>query len=164
MRIRRQLFFSSLFILSCHILQAQANYTGKWTLATKEHVIGPEYANALPDTIIVTQSKDSLILVTVFIDIDQQITRGRLSIALNGNFSSHTGKTSMRKYTSSLSWGPDKKTLTITTVISMPENDKETDFTRVERWDITDGKLQVYKKSIETTSDSWEVKGVYNKL
>jgi hypothetical protein len=164
MTIKRKLFFLCFFLLSNLSLLAQSNYSGRWTNATKEHIIGPEYANALPDTMIVTQSKDSLILVVVFVDNDQQITRSSQSIALNGKASSNTGKTSKRTYTRSLIWGADKKTLTITTVISMPENDKETDFTRVETWVITDGKLQVYKKSIETSSESWEVKGVYEKL
>jgi hypothetical protein len=73
-------------------------------------------------------------------------------------------KVSKRKYVRSLKWSTDNKTLTITTVFYVPENDNEVDLTRIETWNLdANGRLIINLKSVETTHESWEIKGIYEK-
>jgi len=130
----------------------QSNFSGVWVLKTKEHVNGPQYSNALTEEITVKQSADS-------------ITVGKRTIAMNGKTSSIVDKESNRKSIKSVAWSADKKTATFTTAIYAVGNENEVELTRVDTWTLSpDGKqLNIQRKSIETKSENWEVKGVYEK-
>jgi PAB1-binding protein PBP1 len=130
----------------------QSNFSGVWVLKTKEHVNGPQYSNALAEEITVKQSADS-------------ITVGKRSVAMNGKTSSVVDKESNRKSVKSVAWSTDKKTATFTTAIYAVGNENEVELTRVDTWTLSpDGKqLLLQRKSIETKSENWEVKGVYEK-
>jgi PAB1-binding protein PBP1 len=130
----------------------QSNFSGVWVLKTKEHVNGPQYSNALTEEITVKQSADS-------------ITVGKRTIAMNGKTSSIVDKESNRKSVKSITWSADKKTATFTTAIYAVGNENEVELTRVDTWTLSpDGKqLNIQRKSIETKSENWEVKGVYEK-
>lgn len=88
---------------------------------------------------------------------------GQTGVALNG--SPTTGHTGDRKFTKTVSWSGDKKTVTFTTAIYSVGSDSEVELTRVDTWELSpDGKqLFVNRKSIETKSENWEAKAVYEK-
>ncbi|MBO9204381.1 MULTISPECIES: hypothetical protein [Niastella] len=144
-------------------LLAQTDFSGKWQLKEKQHILGPEYANAVAKLLSVDQRSDSLIIESSSVGENGQDVVTRSAIALNGKQSINTSAASNRKLIRSLQWSNDKKTLTITTAFYMPGNDSEVDFTRVEVWTLENGQLKVDKKSIETRSETWEVKAVFEK-
>lgn len=143
----------------------QNNLSGTWSLQNKEHIEGPEYGNALPLQMTFQQKTDSLIVESVFINGEGQEVKSRQGLALDGKTSTNTSTVSKRKYVRSLKWAADKKSLTITTVFYVEDNPNEVDFTRVEvLTPSADGtQLNIDKKSIETRSETWQVKGVYAK-
>ena len=166
MKARFTLIVAIITFMSAATYSQQTNFSGTWVIKEKQHVTGPEYINAMAKQIKVEQAKDSLIIETVTDGGEGKDVTSRQSYALNGKPSFATSATSKRKYTKTLAWSPDKKVLTITTIFSMPENEEETDLTRVETWTLSaDGKhLNVDKKSIETRSETWEVKGAFEKV
>ncbi len=156
----------TIIIFSSVIVHGQnADTFGTCVLATKEYLVGPKYGNAMPDKISFQQKKDSITLESTFPDADGKQTVTHQAIASNGSISTGRSVASKRKYQSSLKWSPDKKDLFITTIFYIPEDDNKIDFTRTETWSFSaDGKqLTVDKKSTEARSESWEVKGIYNK-
>lgn len=144
---------------------AQNNVSGTWTLQSKQHVLGPEYANALAKQIIINQQTDSLIIETISVGAEGQELSNKQVVALDGKPLTTTSATSGRKLVRSLKWNTDKKGLVLTTVFYVAGNPNEVDFTRVETWSLSpDGKqLNIQKRSVETRSETWEVKGVYEK-
>lgn len=144
---------------------AQNNVSGTWTLQSKQHVLGPQYANALPKQINISQQADSLIIETINIGGNGQDVSSRQAVAMDGKPATTTGATSKRKLVKSLKWNADKKGLVLTIVFYVPDNPSEVDFTRVETWSLSpDGKqLNIQKRSVETRSETWEVKGMYER-
>lgn len=141
----------------------QTDFSGTWILVSKQHVSGPEYDNALARQIKVEQSKDSLILeITSLGPVGNDIRR-RASYPMNRQHFVYSGQPANRKFDRSLNWSADKKIIMMTTIFYRPENYEEIDFTRIEEWSISDGKLNVQKRSIETRSDNWEVRGFFEK-
>ena len=150
-----------LIVLSCMVFAgatsfAQTNFSGTWTLSSKEHIDGPQYANALTESYTLTQRADSLILVT---------PNGRSAYAMNGGLATVTSAASNRKSVRSLVWSADKKSVTLTNAIYAEGDPNTLELTRVQTWTLSDdGKnLNVDLKSIETKSENWSVKGVYAK-
>lgn len=139
-------------ILLSATLFGQSNFSGVWVLKTKEHINGPQYANALAEELTVNQSADSFAV-------------GKRTVAMNGKTSSVVDKESNRKSVKSVAWSADKKTATFTTAIYAVGNENEVELTRVDAWTLSpDGKqLTIQRKSIETKSENWEVKGIYEK-
>jgi hypothetical protein len=144
---------------------AQNDVSGTWTLQSKQHIVGPEYGNALPKQITVHQQADSLIIESINIGENGEDVSNRQAIAMDGKPLTTTSLTSKRKYVKSLKWNTDKKGLVLTTVFYLPDNPNEVDFTRVETWSLSpDGRLlNIDKRSVETRSETWQVKGVYEK-
>lgn len=142
---------------------AQTDFSGNWGLKEKAHVEGPEYANALPSVLKVQQRADSLVIESTSIGADSKDVITRQAVPINGKQSSITSSNSKRKLVRSLAWSVDKKSLTLTTVFYVPENDNEVDFTRVEIWSLVNGQLEVKKRSVETRSETWAVNGVFVK-
>ena len=144
---------------------AQTNVSGTWALQNKQHVLGPEYANALAKQITINQQADSLIIETISTGNEGQDVSSRQAVAMNGKAVTTTSATSKRKLVKSLKWNTDKKGLVLTTVFYVADNPSEVDFTRVETWSLSpDGKqLNIDKRSVETRSETWQVKGVYGK-
>lgn len=147
-----RLSFLFMAVFSSAVLFGQTNYSGTWVLKSKEHINGPEYQNALQEEMTVRQTKDS-------------ISTGKSSVALNGKPTTTISKESNRKLVKSVGWSSDKKVATFTTAIYAEGNEKDVELTRVDSWTLSpDGKqLTVLRKSIETKSENWEVKGVYEK-
>jgi dipeptidyl aminopeptidase/acylaminoacyl peptidase len=143
---------------------AQTNFIGTWDIKEKQMVTGPQYANALPKQIKVSQTADSLFIESTSIGNGGQDYISRQSFAMNGKESERTNTSSKRKYVSGLQWSPDKSTLIFTTVFYVPENENTVDFTRIETWTLAaNGQLNIDKKSIETRSETWEIKGIFEK-
>lgn len=144
---------------------AQTNLAGTWALQNKEHIMGPEYGNALATQITLQQQTDSLIIETISVGAEGAEVKSRQAVSTDGKPSTTSSTTTHRKYVRSMKWTPDKKGIVLTTVFYMPDNPNEVDFTRVETWTVSpDGKeLNIDKKSIETRSETWQVKGVYAK-
>lgn len=130
-------------------LFAQTNFTGNWKLKEKQHISGPEYGNAVSETLTIKQTADSL-------------STGKRALAMKGSKLVYTGEEN-RKMVRSLSWAADKKTLKISTVIYMPGNDTEIDLTREDTYSMAGSELVLQRKSIESNSESWETKGIYIK-
>ena len=84
---------------------------------------------------------------------------------MNGKPSSAMDTESNRKIVKSIAWSADKKTATFTTAIYVPGNENEVELTRIDVWTLSpDGKqLTIQRKSVETKSENWEVKGSYEK-
>jgi len=141
------------------------DFSGNWVQQSKQHVSGPEYTNAIQKKMTINQRPDSILIISVNTGADGQDITGRQAICTNGKPFIISNKASRRKYSISTAWSADKKTLTIITIFSMSDNENETDFTRVETWILSaDGKqLNVDKKSIETRSETWEVKAMFTK-
>lgn len=134
--------------------KAQTNFSGTWKLKETEYVTGPHYSNAMAEQLKVTQKADSLIL---------ESGTSRSAIAFNGDPTISTSASTKRKSTRSLAWSADKKSLVMTTAISLPDNPNEVDLTRVDTWTMEKGTLTINRKSIETRSETWEAKGTYIK-
>jgi len=130
----------------------QTDFSGVWVLKTKDYISGPKYGNALSEEITVKQTADS-------------ITTGKRTVSMNGKTSSTIDKDMNRKLVKSVAWSADKKTATFTTVFYAVGNENEVELTRVDTWTLSpDGKqLSIQRKSIETKSENWEAKGVYEK-
>ncbi len=143
----------------------QTNFSGTWTLQHKQLITGPQYANALPKQLTMRQETDSLIIESVSIGAGGNDATNRQAIALNGQSTTTTNATTNRKLTRSLKWTNDKKAMVLTTVFYRPDNPTEIDFSREETWNLSpDGKqLNIDKRSVETRSETWQVKGTYNK-
>jgi hypothetical protein len=148
---------SKLTVLSIALLLSatvfgQTNFSGSWVLKSKEHINGPQYANALAEEMTVKQTADS-------------ISTGKRTVAMNGKPSSAMDTESNRKIVKSIAWSVDKKTATFTTAIYVPGNENEVELTRIDVWTLSpDGKqLTIQRKSVETKSENWEVKGNYEK-
>jgi hypothetical protein len=156
--------FIGMLMFTLTLTFGQTNISGTWTLQSKQHVLGPEYLNALAKQITLHQTADSLIIEMIGIDGNGQEVSSRQSVAMNGQQVTGISATN-RNYVKSLKWAPGKKDLVVTTVFYMPGNSAEVDFTRVETFSLSpDGKrLNIHKKSVETRSETWEVKGVYDK-
>ncbi|MBO9570842.1 MAG: hypothetical protein J7497_01320 [Chitinophagaceae bacterium] len=158
------IFFITVFLLGS-ITFGQTNFSGIWVLNDKEHIVGPQYANALPTRLTIQQQADSLIIESVNTGVEGKETTSRHAIPMNGQPSTITSLTSKRKYVRSLNWAEDKKVLTITVIFYLPDKPDMVDLTRVETWNLLpDGAhLSIGKKSIEKHSETWEVKGMYNR-
>lgn len=144
---------------------AQNGIAGTWSLQNKQHVEGPEYGNALPSQLSFQQKGDSIIIESVFIGTDGQEVKGRQAVSLDGKPSTTTSAVSRRKCIRSLKWSADKKSLTVTSVFYVEDNPNEVDLTRLEVFTPSaDGQqLNIDKRSIETRSEDWQVKGTYAK-
>jgi hypothetical protein len=142
----------------------QSPISGTWALQNMEHVTGPEFANALPKQITLHQQADSLIIETIAVGADGDVST-RLSVPMNGSPYTAISTASNRKYVRSLKWTNDKKGLTLTTVFYTTEDPTKVDCTRTEAWSFSpDGKqLNIEKKSDETRSESWQAKAIYDK-
>ena len=160
----KKVFLTLLKLLLVAIAFSQTNFSGTWIFKDKQMITGPEYANALPKQIKVDQQRDSILIESISVGGNGNDVTSKQTIAMNGRESAAVSAMNKIKYTKSLAWSSDKKTLTITTIFSMPENENEVDFTRVEIWIIANGKLNIDKKSIETRSETWEIKGVFEKV
>ncbi|MDF2192597.1 hypothetical protein [Paraflavitalea sp. CAU 1676] len=154
-----------LLLLCSSAAVAQTNFSGTWNLQNKQHVLGPEYGNALASAITFQQQTDSLIIESVSVGAEGQEVKSRSAVSMDGKSLTALSKNSNRKYIKSLKWSADKKSLVITTVFYVEDNPNEVDLTRVEILSLSpDGKqLNLEKKSIETRSENWEVKGTYAK-
>jgi len=156
-----RLIFSMAFGFLANASMGQANFSGSWSLKQKEYISGPQYVNALPDKLVISQEKDSLIFHTIYRDEDGSESGIRHSIPMNGKAISNFSTSLERKFTRRLQWSEDKNELTITTQISLAGNENEVDLTRVETWKFYGGQLLVEIKSLETTSENWEAKGLF---
>jgi|GEM_PF-1245050 len=150
------------FFMQATAAFAQSDLAGTWALQNKQQVSGPDYANALPKQITINKQADSLIIESVNIGAEGKDVTNKQALAINGK--SVIGLSpSQRRLIRSLKWTDDKKGLILTSIYYRLDNPTEIDFTRIEILSLsTDGKqLNIDKKSEETQSETWQVKGVY---
>ncbi len=143
----------------------QSNFSGSWTMQNKEPIAGLDYDNSIPKEITFHLQKDSLIIESLNAGKDETTVSSRHAVAMNGQPVTSTSATSLRKLVKTLKWLNDKKAFELTTVYYRVDNPTVVDATRVEIWSLStdDKQLNVHKKSTETQSDNWEVKGSYTK-
>lgn len=141
---------------------AQNGLMGIWVLQKKEHVTGPDYANAIPKQVKLHIVSDSLIMESLYEDEGNAVSN-RQALVMSGQPVSNVGSRTNRKYSKSLKWNAGKTGYVLTIVIHLPGNPNEVDFTRVETWNLSpDNKnLTLNKRSIETRSENWETNGMY---
>ena len=144
---------------------AQTDFSGNYVFKQKEHIKGPEYSNGVPTSITLTTRKDSVIVEYGSMDQDNKESKNRVAYAQDGK--QHTSKsvTSGRNVTRSIKWSDDKTSFTTTSDIYKTDNPDEIELTRIDEFKLSpDGKqLLFHRKSVETITESWEVKGTYNK-
>ena len=131
---------------------SQTNFTGTWALKSKDYIEGPKYGNALNEEITVKQGADS-------------ISTGKVTVAMSGKPTTTKSVETNRKMVKTIAWSADKKVATFTTAIYAEGSENDVELTRVDTWTLSpDGKqLTIQRKSIETKSENWEVKGTYEK-
>ncbi len=134
---------------------AQTNFSGTWKLTSKEHVEGPTYGNAVSEQLSIDQRSDTFYIGSA----------AKTAYAQNGAEIISNDANTKRKSVRSLSWSADKKVLTLKSVIYVPDSATEIDLTRVTTYSLSaDGKtLNLDRQSIETRSENWRVKAVYEK-
>jgi len=142
---------------------AQTNFSGTWSISDKQMITGPEYINALPKLLKIEQARDSVSIEYTYDTTDGADQVSKHTYAIDGKEMTRTGKTSKRKTVMKLQWSADKSALVITTVFYIPENPAQVDFTRIETWSIKDGHLVIDERSEETRSETWQVKGIFDK-
>jgi hypothetical protein len=152
------------FFMQATAALAQSDLSGTWALQNKQHVTGPQYANALPSQITVNNQADSLIIESINVGADGQEVRSKRVLPIDGKSVTATSSINQRTI-KSLKWAADKKGLILTTTFYRLDNPTEIDFTRIETWSLSpDGKqLNIDKRSEETQSETWQTKGVYSK-
>lgn len=158
-------FFLMPVFFTLTAMAQESNFSGTWVLKARQPIAGPTYANAVPAKMKVQQRSDSLIIEIPRTGTDGNEIIIRSSLPMNGKPVDFIDSASKRKIVKSLSWSADKSTLTLTAIIYRPENANEIDFTRVETCSLSpDGKdLYMDKKSIETQSETWQVKAEFEK-
>jgi hypothetical protein len=148
----RKIFVLSVAVLLSATMFGQTNFSGTWVLKSKDYIEGPKYGNALTEEITVKQAADS-------------ISTGKTTVAMNGKPTTTKSAETNRKMVKTIAWSADKKVATFTTAIYAEGNENDVELTRVDTWTLSpDGKqLTIQRKSIETKSENWEVKGTYEK-
>lgn len=161
--MKRSLFTLLALLAGIHCF-AQGNFSGTWILKEKEALNGQLFANALPTQATYKITVDSLIVESETPGSDGKDVHSRQAFAQNGKPFSFISKSMKRKVTRILEWTADKSGLTLTTVYSLPENETEEDFRRIEKLTLSaNGQLICIRTSQETRYDSWEVKGTFDK-
>lgn len=143
---------------------AQENLSGTWVLENKQLIAGPNYANSLGKQITITIQNDSIIFESINVDGTRNEIINRYSLPVNGQ--PLTSNKNNKKVIQTFQWNPDKMTgFVINRVYYHEKSSEEIDFTRIETWSFSpDGKqLIVDKKSVETRSQDWQVKGIFKK-
>jgi len=173
-------FLTNVFILGSLALvifapraRAQNSFNGSYKFVAKEHIKGPEYGNAVPTSLTIEVTNDSVIIqqgvIPVTMENDQPVsgpeTKSRSAFANQSQPYLYRGKSSGRKYMRCVKWSDDKQSFTVTNEIYKDKNDDEIELTRIEEYTLSgDGKqLQYRVRSVETITESWEDKATYEK-
>lgn len=139
------------------------NFSGHYTIQSKEMLDGKEYLNAIAQEITVSQTKDSIKIVRITPAGEGNTTTSTESLPLNGKQITIT-TTSRRKKTSFISFDEAKKTATITSTFSYVDKPEEIEFKNTEVWSSAgDGSLTIVKTSDATVTDDWTIKAVFAK-
>jgi|GEM_PF-4722561 len=139
------------------------NFSGHYTIQSKEMIDGKEYLNAIAQEITVTQTKDSIKIVRITPAGDDKTTTSTETLPLNGK-EVITITSSKRRKTVFISFDKGKNMATISSVFSYPEKPDDVEFKNTEIWNIAeDGTLTITKTSDATVTDDWTIKAVYKK-
>jgi hypothetical protein len=149
--------FSMFFALTAAKSQ-QTNFTGTWKLKEKQAINGPQYGNAMPAQIKVDQGRDSVIMESTY--DESMIIRTALSMTGEALV---TKNANGQKLVTNVKWVENKKIMIITTTFYLPDNENTVDFKRISSWSLDGNILTIDKTSVETTHESWETKGVFEK-
>jgi hypothetical protein len=150
-------------IASAAIANAQkVNFSGSWKEPELEMIDGIQYANAVPKEIKVTQTKDSLKVISI--EIGENALPSTQTYALNGKTITIVGKKSGRTFTSTATWSSDGKILTIITTYSYANKPDAIEYKNTEVWSLpAAGELLITKTSDATETDDWTIKATYRK-
>jgi len=139
------------------------NFSGHYTIQSKEMLDGKEYLNAIAREITVSQTKDSIKIVRITPAGEGNTTTSTESLPLNGKQIT-IATTSRRKKTSFINFDEAKKTATITSTFSYADKPEEVEFKNTEVWSAADdGSLTIVKTSDATVTDDWTIKAVFAK-
>jgi hypothetical protein len=160
--MKKQTIALSIALCAASIINAQ-NFSGHYTLQSKEMVDGKEYLNAIAKEITIAQTKDSFKITRITPSSGDQTTTSTESFAWNGK-SLVTTTSSKRKKTSTINFDKSTNTATITYVLSYAEKPDEVEYKNTEIWNFgADGTLTITKTSDATVTDDWTIKAVFKK-
>jgi hypothetical protein len=147
---------------SAFAINAQ-NFSGHYTLQSKEMIDGKEYLNAIAQEITVTQTKDSIKIVRVTPAGGDQTTTSTETLPINGK-QVITTTSSKRKKVVSVSFDKNKGVATIIGTFSYADKPEEIEFKNTEVWALDpDGTLTITKTSDAAVTDDWTIKAVFKK-
>jgi hypothetical protein len=160
--MKKQLVTIALIVVATFAHAQKVNFSGNWKEPELEMIDGIQYANAVPKKITVTQTKDSIKVVSI--EVGDEAVPITQTFALNGKTISMVGKKSGRTFTSTTTWGSDSKTLSIVTTYSYANKPDAVEYKNTEVWSITaNGDLLITKTSDATETDDWTIKATYKK-
>jgi hypothetical protein len=160
--MKKQLLVLAVALSSAFAINAQ-NFSGHYTLQSKEMIDGKEYLNAIAQEITVTQTKDSIKIVRVTPAGGDQTTTSTETLPINGK-QVITTTSSKRKKVVSVSFDKNKGVATIIGTFSYADKPEEIEFKNTEVWALDpDGTLTITKTSDAAVTDDWTIKAVFKK-
>ena len=158
----KKFLFSIAFTLTIITVTQAQNFSGHYTIDSKEMIDGIEYLNAIAQEITVTQTKDSITITRVTPAGNDQTTTSTVALPLNGKvMASNAGN---RKRTAVISFDKAKNTATIISTYSYEGKD-DVQFKNTEIWELSaDGTLTIIKTSDATETDDWTIKAIFKKV
>lgn len=160
--MKKQLLVLLVALTTAFALKAQ-NFSGHYTQQSKEMINGKQYLNAIAQELTVTQTKDSIKIVRMTPAGGGNTTSSTETLPLNGG-QIITTTSSKRKKVSSISFGKNKSTATVTTTFSYADQPEKIEFKNTELWDLdADGTLTITKTSDAALTDDWTIKAVFKR-
>lgn len=156
--MKKKLLSLTLFLSVVFITNAQ-NFSGHYTIQSKEMVKGKEYLNAIPQEITVVQTKDSIKIIQV-IPGGEAATE---TLPVNGH-EVITITAKKRKKTASILFDNLKGSAKITLTFSYPDRHNLIEYLFTELWTYNnDNTLTITKTSDATETDDWTLKANFKK-
>jgi len=158
---------SILMLLMSSKGSAQTTFSGKWTLKQRASLAGPDYANAAPKALTVSETKDSITIERENIDGNGQKSKTSETVSKDGNPNIIT-TFSKRQKTITIAYSKSEKTFKESANLSQPTDKNKADYSYSENWSVSDdGKQLIVIKNFESsknTFDKWSIKAEYEKL
>ena len=159
--MKKQLLLLGILMSTGSLMQGQ-DFSGQYSIESKEMVDGQEYLNAIAQSITVKQTKDSISITRVTPAGGDNTTTSTITLPINGSHFVRTSNNRKRDYV--VKMDAAKKTMIITGTISFENKPEESEYTNTEIWTLgADGQLTILKTSDATLTDDWTIKAVFKK-
>lgn len=159
--MKKQILLLGILMSTGSLMQGQ-DFSGQYSIESKEMVDGQEYLNAIAQSITVKQTKDSISITRVTPAGGDNTTTSTITLPINGSHFVRTSNNRKRDYV--VKMDAAKKTMIITGTISFENKPEEAEYTNTEIWTLgVDGQLTILKTSDATLTDDWTIKAVFKK-